>query len=146
MEAQLFEFERSSQADDTNVRELTEQIKNLHLHKRPSTASVNPASTKLEDHLEQIQPFVLQIVRDELATISQNLVLRCSENQEKVAEEVNAMLQPVLESTAQISKMCPPTNLLQAGSWPSCYFCDVFAFYMSVSHILSSIAIWRSTL
>ncbi|KJA28513.1 hypothetical protein HYPSUDRAFT_62153 [Hypholoma sublateritium FD-334 SS-4] len=115
MEAQFSEFERCSQADDMNIRELTEQIKNLHLHKRPSAASAPLLPTKIEDHLGHIEPFVLQIVRDELEIISQNLVLRCSENQAKVAEEVNVMLQPVLESTAQISQIYQPTNTVQAG-------------------------------
>lgn len=115
MEAQFAEFERCSQADEMNIRELTEQVKNLHLHKRPSAASMPLLPTKIEDHLGHLEPFVLQIVRDELEIISQNLVLRCSENQEKVAEEVNVMLQPVLESTAQISRY-QPTNSVQASS------------------------------
>ncbi|KAF8971686.1 hypothetical protein BDZ97DRAFT_1784595 [Flammula alnicola] len=105
-EAKFAEFDRRKEADDAEIRELTAQIQNLHLHRRLSSSKSSSASTprpvKIEDILEHIRPFVVQHVKDDLTPLFEALVLRCKENQESVAGELDEMMKPVLDLTAKI--------------------------------------------
>jgi hypothetical protein len=57
---------------------------------------------KIDDLLEYIRPIVVERVTADLTKIVQSLAMRCRENQDRMADEIDEMLKPVLASTEQI--------------------------------------------
>ncbi|KAF9486463.1 hypothetical protein BDN70DRAFT_870008 [Pholiota conissans] len=102
VEAQFSEFDQCKENKAVEIQALTEQIQNLSLHPRPAPQSTPLSPIKVDELLDYIHPIIVQHVKDDLMKILQNLFMRCQENQELVAQEIDKMLKPVLASTELI--------------------------------------------
>lgn len=111
-EKQFSEFDQRNQADDADIMELTEQVQQLFLYKRP-TAHAPVLPTTIEDHLDRIRPFVVEHIKEDLTKIFENLLIRCKENQEQTGEEIDKMLQPLIVLTEQVRRFPRPGDAIQ---------------------------------
>ncbi|KAF8203933.1 hypothetical protein BJ912DRAFT_1090842 [Pholiota molesta] len=103
-EKQFSECDSNKETEAAKIRELTEQLQSLSLHKRPA-AKNTLSPVKIDDLLEYIRPIVVERVTADLTKIVQSLAMRCRENQDRMADEIDEMLKPVLASTEQFAKL-----------------------------------------
>lgn len=102
-EKQFAEFDSNKETDSAKIREMTEQLQSLSLYKRPAAKpSTTLSPVKIDDLLEYIRPIVVERVKEDLTKVVESLAMRCRENQDQMADEIDEMLKPVLASTEQI--------------------------------------------
>lgn len=108
IEAQFAQFEEWQVERAERIRQLTEQIQNLHTLRRPSSS---PVSITMDEVLPGIRVMVLERLRKEVIPVLQNFRNICTENNRKITQEMYEKLRPTLEMTDDIVRRAQQVGL-----------------------------------
>ena len=91
------------QKDEAQIREMTEQLRTLHLcHKSPNTNIPTMSPAQLDGMLLQLRPVVIDHVQKEVQPIFDALRGRCLESFEGMKDLVEELVTPALVMTDDI--------------------------------------------
>lgn len=99
MEAQFAQYEQWQREDQETIDKMTEQIRNLHTL-RPSPAS--PLAIDVDSLLPSLNTLVVDQIHQDISPILDSFRQACTKNNEWIAQELQAYLQPALDTTKEL--------------------------------------------
>ncbi|KIM47502.1 hypothetical protein M413DRAFT_439168 [Hebeloma cylindrosporum] len=110
-ELQHSEFQQLRAAEDQEIRELTQKMQTLHLHKPvPSTLHSTLEPAQIDSLLDHIKPVVISQLESDLAPIFATLRQRCLDNQNNISGEIDEMVKPIIAMTDEIYQRATPPS------------------------------------